>query len=104
VSIPLHKYEPEHFGDMILEGVLVRNARTFSLFDRRGGIIGWKWELYQDPKNSYVGPYPLLVNNGMFPWSEVTPPKRDDVIADIKTWLRACLSSGGLRADAFEAA
>lgn len=104
MTLPLHKYEPEYFGDMILEGVLTRNVRTFSWSGCFGGGIGWTWNLDQDPINRYVGPYPLPTGKAMMPWSEVTPPTRDEVIADISTWLRACLESGLLRTDAFEAA
>lgn len=103
--VSIYDYKPEHFGDTILEGVIVREVHTSVIY--RGGVpssVAWRFWYPQlrETTPHYAG------HAG--PWCEEhkcicgapNPPKRDEVMADIATLTRTLLAEGHLRADAFD--
>jgi hypothetical protein len=104
--VSIYEYKPEHFGDTILEGVIVRDVHTLVIYSSCvPSSVVWKFWYPQCEKTAayYAG------HAG--PWSDerqciqgVKPPTRDEVMADIAKFTRALLAEGHLRADAFDEA
>lgn len=90
------EHNPEHFGDTILEGVIVRDVVVRTERDELGGIAGYTygWRLEQERARFYDGPLPLLQER----------PSRVDVMDLIARHLRPRIALGELRADATEVA
>lgn len=100
MSVSIYDYEPQHFGDTILERVFVRDIQTCVLANEGGPYgVTWGWR-YDQLQASFAGPYDE--QRGIV--YGVCPPIRDEVIADITATTSALLADGALRVDAFEEA
>lgn len=103
--VSIYDYKPEHFGDTIIEGVIVRDVHTVLLYSACvPSSVVWKFWYPQCEKTAayYAG--------HCGPWSDekqclccvTKPPTRAQVMADIAKLTKTLLAEGHLRADAFE--
>jgi hypothetical protein len=101
--ISIYEYQPEHFGDTILEGVLVDNIATHVVYRHHvpSGVF-WTWNYRQlGASNGFSGPW----NDAQKRVCEVmNPPTHTRVMSDIAKLTRTLLAEGQLRADAFDEA
>lgn len=97
-TVSIYDYKPEHFGDTILEGVIVRDIQTFT-HGPPWAVTGvsWSWRTDQGP-SVWLGPYTDHRTNFVVDG----PITRAVVMDDIAHLIRALLAEGHLRADAFD--
>lgn len=101
MSVSIYEYKPEHFGDTILEGVIVREVHTMVIYSACvPSSVVWRWAYGQHPiDKTFAGPWcaERKCIKGV-----TEPPSRDEVMADIAELTRLLLAEGHLRADAFD--